>query len=136
MSTQLEGVITIGGTDYSDEIHSFVINPTRQLVTEDPTYGDASANDKAGASSATVTIEAKNEIAAASLARDLWTAYLTDSAELAFTAQYATGAVSTDNPEFTGNLIVSEITLGTMAGETRRLTQTFPVNSLAMNTTP
>lgn len=135
MSTQLEGIITIGATDYSDEIHSFVLNPTRQLVTEQPTYGDASANDKAGAAMCTVTIECKNELAAASLARALWTAYLTDSAELAFTAQFATGSTSTDNPEFSGNLVVSEITIGTKAGDTRVLTQTFPVNSLAIATT-
>jgi hypothetical protein len=136
MSTQLEGIITIATIDYSDEIHSFVLNPTRQLVTEQPTYADASANDKAGASMCTVTIEMKNELAAASLARALWTAYLTDSAELAFSAQYAPGAVGSDNPAFTGNLVVSEITIGTKAGDTRVLSQTFPVNSLAIDTTP
>lgn len=134
MATQLEGVITIGATDFSDEIHSFVLNPTRQLVTEEPTYGDASANDKAGASSCTVTIEAKNELAAAALTRALWTAYLTDTAELAFEARYGAGAVGADNPEFSGNLVVSEITIGTKVGERQMLSQTFPVNSLAIAT--
>jgi hypothetical protein len=136
MTTQLEGVIMIGATDHSASIHSFVLNPVRQLVTEAATYGDATENDKAGAAKCTVTIEAKNELAAATLARALWTAYLTDSAELAFKARYSTGAVSTDNPEWTGNLIVSEITIGTKAGENRILSQTFPVNSLAIDTTP
>lgn len=134
MGTQLEGVITIGGTDFSDEIHSFVLNPTRQLVTEEPTYGDASRSDRAGASMCTVTIEAKNELAAASLVRALWTAYLTDSAELAFVARYGTGVVGADNPEFEGNLVVSEITIGTKAGDSKILTQTFPVNSLTIDT--
>lgn len=134
MGTQLEGEITIGSTDYSDEIHSFVINPMRLIVTEQPTYGDASENDKAGASKASVTIECKNDLAAASLARELWTAYLTDTAELAFTARYDDGAVGVDNPEFSGNLVVTEITIGTKAGDRREMTQTFPVNSLALAT--
>jgi hypothetical protein len=136
MSTQLEGTITIGGDDYSDEIHSFVINPTREVVTEEATYGDASKVDRAGAASATVTIRCKNDLAAASLARELWTAYLTDTAELAFVAKYTTGAVSTDNPSFTGNLVVTEIMIGTKSGDTRVMEQTFPVNSLAIDVTP
>ena len=130
MSTQLEGVITLGGTDYSDEISEFLIDVTRSTVTEAATYGDATENDKAGPQKASVTITCKNELAAASVARELWTALLTDSAELAFTARYATGAASTDNLEYSGNLVVTGVQIGTKAGEDREMSQTFPANTI------
>lgn len=130
MSIQLEGAITIGGTDYSDEIGEFLIDITRQTVTEMATYADASENDKAGPQRASVTITAKNELAAASLHRALYDAILTDSAELAFTAKYSTGATSADNLEYSGNLIVTAVTIGQRVGEERMMSQTFPANSI------
>lgn len=132
MAVQLEGEITIGAVDYSDEIGEFVIELTRTTVTEMATYGDASENDKAGPQRASVTITCKNDLAADTLARALHTAILTDTAELAFTARYSDAAVGADNPEFSGNLVVTSVQLGTRVGDEKVQTQTFPANSVTM----
>lgn len=134
MSTQLEASVTINSTDYSDEVSEFVIEPTRTTVTQMATYADASENDAAGVRKDSVTITCKNEQAAASLARELYTAILTDSAELAFVVRYDDAAIGVDNPEYSGNLIVTAVTLGTKVGDERIMSQTFPVNSLAQAT--
>lgn len=134
MTTQLEAFLTIDGDNVAAEVHSFVITPRRNLVTEEPTYGDASLSEKAGSTSFTVTIEAKNGLAADSLKRTLWTAFLTDSAEIPFVYRESDAAIGADNPQWSGNLVVSELTIGTKSGERRIMSQTFPANSVTMAT--
>ena len=65
---QAEGVITIGGTDYSDEVIEFRIDRTRELVKGPATFGNIRAKQAAGALDEVVVITALNEITAASLA--------------------------------------------------------------------
>lgn len=134
MSTQLEAVVKLDDVDYSAEIHEFVIAPTRQTVPIAATYANAEEADAAGPMKSSVTITCKTELAAASLNRVLWTAMLTDDAELPFSVKYSTAATDTDNPLWTGNLVVTEIQIGTEVGGARVMTQTFPVNTLEMLT--
>jgi hypothetical protein len=134
MTTQLEAVVEIDGTDHSLEITEFVLMPTRNTVTIPATYGDAEERDEAGAMKTSCTITCKNELAAATIHRALWTAMLTDDAQLPFSVKYSTAATGADNPLWVGNLVVTEIKIGTEVNGARQMTQTFPVNSLQMLT--
>jgi hypothetical protein len=124
---QLEGPITLGGIDYSSQITSVVLNDTRATVTTPPTFGDATEVDSAGAHKRTMTINFFSSHAAASSWAELYDAIITNTAELTFTARFATGAISADNPEFTGTIIVMSLDTGGTVGELKAQSQTYPV---------
>lgn len=124
---QLEGPITLGGNDYSDEISSFVINDTRNTVTVPGTFGDATEVDRAGAHKWSATITFHSDLAAASVWAELLDAMLTDTAELGFTARFKSGPVSGDNQEVSGTLLVTALDTGGTVNELRQQTQTYPM---------
>lgn len=140
MMLQLEAPITIGGTDYSDEIRRLVLRRRRNLVTRPATFGDNTEVQRAAALVNEVTIELFNDVTAAAsgIARKLWEAAATDTAELAFTAKYITGAISADNPEFSGTFVVIGAELGGEINAYNRQQWTFPVTSagFAEDTSP
>ena len=129
MMLQLEAPITIGGTDYSDEIRRLVLRKRRNLVTRPATFGDNTEVQKAAALVNEITIELFNDVTAAAtgIARKLFDAASTDSAELAFTAKFVTAAVGADNPEFSGTFVVIGAELGGEINAYNRQQWTFPV---------
>ena len=131
MMLQLEAPITIGGVDYSDEIRRLVLRRRRNLVTRPATFGDNTEVQSAAALVNEITIELFNDVTASStgIARKLWEAAATDTAELAFTAKYVTAAVSANNPEFSGTFVVTGAELGGEINAYNRQQWTFPVTS-------
>lgn len=129
MMLQLEAPITIGGTDYSDEIRRLVLRRRRNLVTRPATFGDNTEVQKAAALINEVTIEFFNDVTASTtgVARKIWEAALTDSAELAFTAKFVTAAEGADNPIFSGTMVVTGAELGGEINAYNRQQWTFPV---------
>ena len=137
MTIQLEGPITLGGIDYSSAITSMVLNDTRATVTTPATFALAAETDAAGAHKRQATINFFSSHAAAGLWAELYDAIITDTAELAFTARFATGAISADNPEFRGTLIVLSLDIGGTVGELKAQSQTYPVKGTwTRHTTP
>lgn len=127
--TQLEANITLGGTDYSDEIRNITIRGSREVVTGAGTYGDSTVSQAAGSAEYEVEMTIQyDEGIAADVWNELWTAFTSSTAVLAFTGTRTTGVVSVTNPQFSGNLLVTEIQAIGPVGEEKVATFTFPVS--------
>lgn len=127
--TQLEANITLGGTDYSAEIRNITITGSREVVTGAGTYGDSTVSQAAGSAEYEVEMTVEyDEGVAANVWNELWTAFTSATAELAFTGTRTTGAVSATNPRFDGTLLVTEIQAIGPVGEEKVATFTFPVS--------
>lgn len=125
---QLEGNIMLGGTDYSDEISSLVINIQRAVVEIPATFGNAQVGKKAGQRMATLTINFLGDPKdAAGVIEELYTAYLTDSSELTFSANLTTGSTSASNPEWSGTIVVSDLDIGGTVGEHYEQSKTYDI---------
>ncbi len=135
---QLEGPITIATTDYSDEITSVIIRRRRNVVTDPATYGNARETDAAGAIKEEIQINFLNNRAATKVWAELWDAIDTDTAELAFTAQFDDGAVGADNPVFAGTMVVTGVEVGGAVGQHNQQSWTFPITAagITRDTTP
>jgi len=132
---QLEGALTLNGTDYSDEIVMFEINEQRITTRKRATFGNASRSEKAGDYQATITIEFIRDVVSAALAQELRTALLTDSAELTWSARFTDAAVGADNPEYSGSLVVTEVGFGGVVGEENTSRVTFPITAAGITVT-
>jgi hypothetical protein len=126
---QAEGVITIGGTDYSDETIQFEITRTRELVKGPATFGNIRVKQGAGALDEVVVITALNEITAASLTTEFYDALDTPTSELTFSAKFTTGAIAADNPAYTGTFICTGATVGGTVNQHNQQTWTFGITA-------
>lgn len=126
---QLEGPITIGGNDYSDEITSVIIRRRRTGVTAPATYGNARETDAAGAIKEEIQLNFLNGRAATKVWAELWDAIDTDSAELAFTVRLDSGAIAADNPSFQGTMVVMGVEVGGQVTQHNQQSWTFPITA-------
>lgn len=135
---QSEGVIKFAGTDYSDEVVSFQINRTRTIVSGPATYGNKRATKAAGDLNEELVITALNEVAAASLVDELWTAIDTDSAEISFAGKFVDAAIGADNADYQGTCVVTGVTVGGRINQYNQQTWTFPITAagITRDTTP
>ena len=131
MATQLEGTVTLGGTDVSTEVFAFTITEERSTSTRRPTFGSANESERAGAAKAMVTIDFEDTLdPSASLAhQEIADAIRTDSGELAFEVTYKTGAVSASNPKYSGTIVCTSLETGGEVGSELEQSQTFPVTA-------
>jgi len=129
---QLEAPISIGGTDYSDEITSLIINQRRNTTTRRPTFGNANQAQKAGSWEGTVTIEFINDVLSTSLLQELNAALNTDSAELAFSGRFKSAVVGTDNPTWSGTMIVTDLDIGGQVGDENLQRKTYPITEAGL----
>ena len=126
---QLEGPITIGGTDFSDEITVCTITRRRNLTTVPSTFGNARSVQKAGSIVEEATFTFLNDKAAASVWLELYDAIDTDSAELAVVARLDDAAVGADNPSFSFTVVVTGVSVGGTVGEQNTQNWTYPITS-------
>jgi len=132
MATQLEGNITIGATDHSDDITSLVINGTKATTEGGKTFGDASPTTEVGGAEWSVTINFNHDEGASdNVWSTLYTAFLTDSSEAAFTATLKDEAVSATNPEWSGTIIVTDLDIGGTVGDKKQQSKTYPMKNFA-----
>lgn len=124
---QLEGPITIGGTDYSDEIVNCRIIRRRNLTRLPATYGNARTSQKAGSIEETCQFTFLNDVAASKVWLELYDAIDTDTGEVAVVARFDDAAVGADNPSFTFNIIVTGAEVGGQVGEQNTQQHTFPI---------
>lgn len=126
---QLTGELSLGGTDFSDSIHSMIIRRTRTAVTRPPTLGNLRETQAAGALVEMLEINFSSSLAAASVWADLYDAIDTDSAELTFAGLLNPGSVGADNPEFSGTIVILGVDTGADVGALRQQTQTYPITA-------
>lgn len=126
---QLTGPITLGGTDYSDDVTSIIIRRRRAVVTSPATFGNAREVGAAGAISEEIQVNFLNHIAASRVWAELWDAIDSDNAELAFTARFTDGAVAADNPEFSGTCVITGVEVGGAVLQHNQQSWTFPVTA-------
>ena len=104
-----DAFFSLGGTDLSTYIKSITFSGTAD-TPEDTAMGDDSKSYlPGGLRDWTVALEFNHDDAVGAVSATLWTAY-TSAAVSAVVARPASGAKSTTNPEYTGNVVVSDVT--------------------------
>lgn len=135
MATQLEGNITLGGNDYAGDTVAFILRGTRETTQTPGTFADSDGTSTPGSRQYEVTVRVRqDETDSANVFAEIWAAFLTDDAELAFTANPTTGATSATNPEFSGTLIINNVEAMGTVGEDKMVEYTFPANGVTMAT--
>lgn len=130
---QLEGTVTLASTDYSSEITSCVLRRQRRTSVLPPTFGNKIESAKAGAEYNELTINFINEKAASKVWSELFDAIDTDTGEIAFTAKLDDGATGSDNPEFSGTIVVTGAEFGGTVGQVNTQSQTFPITNAGVS---
>jgi hypothetical protein len=135
---QLKGALTIGGINVADQCSSFVIKTERNAVTVPASLSNIREVQKAGSKKLALEINFWSTMAAADFWAELWDAVDTDSAELTFAGKLNDAALSADNPEYGGTIVVLALETGGEVGSLREQSQTYPItrDGLTIDTTP
>lgn len=130
---QLKGNIKLGpvtaSVDYSSFITSLVIHRTRESISVPATFGTGRATQVAGALGETLEINFFSSTDAASVWAMIYDILDTDASELKWEATLNTGAVSADNPKFSGTITILALDSGGTVGSLRQQTQTYPITA-------
>jgi hypothetical protein len=130
------GVFTLDTVDFSDAITHAVLKVTADEVEVPATLGAPKAKRKGGLLYE-IELNYLSSDAAAQLFTALWTAAETDTGEADFTLKMRDGAISTDNPEWSGTLIVMGAAVGGDAEALSEDSQTFSLTGApTKDTTP
>lgn len=128
---QLKGNIKFGvvtaNLDFSSNVTSLVIHRTRESITVPATFGTGRSTQAAGALAESLEINFFSSTDAASMWAVIYDAIDTDSAELKWEATLNPGAVSADNPKFSGTITILAVDSGGTVGSLRAQTQTYPI---------
>lgn len=135
---QLKGALTIGGVNVGDQCSSFIIRTERNSVTVPANLSNIRETEKAGSKKLSLQINFWSTMAAADFWAELWDAIDTDDATLAFTGKMNDAALSADNPEYSGNIVVLAVETGGEVGALRAQSQTYPItrDGLTVDITP
>lgn len=129
----LKGEIKIGATSgtatsYKAEVTSVVLKKSRDTVEIPATLGTGRKDRKAGAVMNEITINVIGDVQATSLWAALWAAMDTDSGEQYFECLLKDGAVGALNPKFSGQMVVTEASIGAASGTLSQFSVTMPIN--------
>lgn len=126
-SPQLDGTVTLGGTDYSDEITMTMFRDAAETIDVPGTFGDPDIGHKAGGARYTCELTVfSNPADSAGVWEELYGATATASRELAITARFEDGAIGASNPEYRATLLVTELGTGGEVNQGRTQTITLP----------
>jgi hypothetical protein len=126
---QLTGSLTINSVDVAAYVSSFVIKRERTSVSVPATLGNLREVEKAGALREAIEIRFFSSLAATSLWAELYDAIDTDTAELTFSGRLEDGDVGSDNPEFSGTMVVLGVDTGADVASLREQSQTYPITA-------
>lgn len=137
MSIQLKGNLKLGPTagtavEFGASVSAFIIKRTRAGVTVPPTLATARGSQAAGALDEAVQIDFFSTTAASSVWAELYDALDTDSSELYFEGTLNPGAVSADNPKWSGKITILSLDTGAAVGALRTQSQTYPVTQAGL----
>lgn len=127
---QLTGLLKLGAdagtaTDVSAFVSKMIVHVSRSEVAIPATLANNTEGVAAGSFQYSLEIQFYSGLAATSLWAKLYTAALTDSAELYFEGQLNSGAVGVDNPKWSGKIVVLTVDTGADVGTLRQQSQTY-----------
>ena len=131
--TQLGGNFKLGpnvgsAIDYSVRVMKMTLNLQRATYTIPGTLGLPFESEGAGVRKEQLTIDFFSSSDATDVLDELYTAYLLDDPVLYFEGTLNTGAVSVDNPKYSGNVRVMNLDLfPSEVGALRTQSQTYPL---------
>lgn len=118
-------VVTVNSVDYSDHLKSATLTvDAAQLDTTDFASGGW-VEMIGGLKSGTLALTFNDDVADNDVDEELWALIGT---VVAFTVKAATGSISTSNPEYQGNVLVTSTTFGGAVGELAAKSLTWPVS--------
>lgn len=128
------GASSGAATSYKAEISTVEIVESRATVTIPATLETGAEGKKAGAYSATVTINVIGDLQATSLY-----SYLRDCVRNGTPAYFEgflkTGGIGVGNPKYSGMVAVTEAKIGAASGALSQSSVTFPVDGLVASAT-
>ena len=127
-------VVTINSVDYSDHCKSATLAlDAAQLDTTD--FASAGWTEMIGGlKSGTLTLEFMDDFADDDLDEEL---YALLGTVVAFTVKVNSGAISTSNPEYQGNILVTEWNVGGAVGDLATKSLSFPITgAITRDVTP
>lgn len=98
-------------------------------------FGDGWTVQHGGLRSGTLTLEVLDDFASSAVDEILWDAFSTTSGVVAFEVRPVNATVSTSNPAYTGNLLVSQWTLGGDLNTMASKSLTFPLSGAVTRAT-
>lgn len=118
-------VVTINSVDYSDHLKSATLTvDAAQLDTTDFASGGW-VEMIGGLKSGTLALEFMDDVADNDVDEELWNLLGT---VVTFTIKATSGSISTSNPEYQGNVLITGHSLGGAVGELAQKSLTFPTS--------
>lgn len=118
-------VVTINSVDYSDHLKSATLAvDAAQLDTTDFASGGW-VEMIGGLKSGTLALEFMDDVADNDVDEELWNLLGT---VVTFTIKATSGSISTSNPEYQGNVLITGHSLGGAVGELAQKSLTFPTS--------
>ena len=110
MATEVitDGFISVAGQDLSDRARQITVNFTAD-TPEDTAMGDTYRSRLVGLKDVTVTVEWLQDYGASNVDATLW-AEFDSSSTTAIVIRHDSGSASSTNPQYSGNVIVSDYT--------------------------
>ena len=124
--------ISIDATDFSDSLAAVTLDISKEQL-ETTSFGDAARTYIAGLQEASVTLSFHQDFAASAVDSTLHTALGT---EIAVVIKPTSGAVAADNPSYSFNALVTQITpFSSNVGDLATQDVTFPVSGAVTRAT-
>jgi hypothetical protein len=134
-TVQLEGVTIFNSVTHSDDLTSLTLNLTRPVTQVPGTFADADGTQVLGSAIGQMTVTFNHDEGDTSGAwATFYSAYLSDSGAISFSARYKSGAQSATNPTYAGTVLVNDLDIGGQVGELKSQTKTWPVYGVTQAT--
>jgi hypothetical protein len=130
---QLEGTVTVGGTDFSDEVFHLIVRLERATVWIPPTGGNRAKPKLAGYRGFVTIAFDYSESDSLGIHAALTAALLTPTGEITFSGIWRPGAASPTNQKWSGTMLAAAIDAGGTPGEQKEQTQTYPAHSIVIS---
>lgn len=128
------GTAPAPATSYKSEISTIEVSEQRATVVIPPTLATAAEGKKAGAYSATVTINVIGDLQATSLYTLLRDA-VRNATPIYMDAFLKPGAIGPANPKYSAALVVTEAKVGAASGSLSAFSLSMPVDGLVATAT-
>lgn len=126
--------LTLNAVVLSD--HCKMVNLAMESDPQDSTtFGSTWKTFLAGLRSGTVGINFLNDYAAGSVDATLWPIFSSGTGVTAFTTRQDSGAISATNPDYQGNLVVSQHSAGGTIGELAKMDVSYPTTGAVTRAT-
>lgn len=126
--------VSVNGSNLHDHGRQAMLALDRTAL-DATVFGDGWTVNHGGLRSGTLTIQALDDFADDSIDELLWTAYSTSTGIVAFEVRPVNTTVSSNNPAYTGNLLVQQFTVGGDLNTMAAKSLTFPLSGAVTRAT-